>query len=96
MPELCERCVHKLICEWCAQHTDFTMPQDDGRCDLRNTDFDDLEEAVSVSIKEAKECWEDAREDTYDPTKAAFWKGRMSALKDVFAVMAHMGHTGGE
>lgn len=87
----CERCVHQLICEWCAENTKFKMPNGDNKCQMYNTDFDDVEEAVSVAFRDAKRRWDDAREDTYDRTKAAFEKGRWSAFKDILELMSTKG-----
>lgn len=87
----CKRCVHYPICEWCAENTDFRLPKENGICQMRNTDFDDVEEAVANAIVVAKERWVESREDTYDLTKAAFDKGRWSAFKDVFELMATKG-----
>lgn len=56
-----------------------------------NTDFDDVEEVVSLAFRRAKELWNDAREDTDDTTKAAFFKGRWSAFKDVLELMSTKG-----
>ena len=92
----CERCVHRPICEFCAENTDFKFPTDWRECKMCNTDFDDLEEAVSMSCMQAKQAWDEARDDEYDKTKAAFFKGRWSALKDVFDLMSTMGGSGDE
>ena len=88
---LCDRCVHYPICEWSANNTVFKFPEADGECTMRNTDFDDVEEAVSIAFGTAKSNWDEAREDTYDPTKAAFFKGRWSAFKDVLELMSTKG-----
>ena len=91
---ICERCVHRPICQWCAENTEFKMPKYDRKCDMLNTDFDDIEEAVSVAFREAKERWNEAREDAYDRTKATFEKGRWSAFKAVLELMSMKGGEG--
>jgi uncharacterized phage-like protein YoqJ len=73
------------------EYTNFRFPDDAKECVMLNTDFDDLEEAVSVAFRMSKERWDEAKEDTYDRTKAAFEKGRWSAFKDVLELMSTKG-----
>lgn len=30
----CERCAHRLICEWCVENSTFRMPENDGKCGM--------------------------------------------------------------
>lgn len=30
----CERCAHRLICEWCVENSTFRMPETDGKCGM--------------------------------------------------------------
>ena len=85
---MCEKCVHRLICERASENTDFKFPKKNDKCDMLNTGLDDVEETVSILLLQAKEYWDEAKEDTYDRTKAAFQKGRWSAFKDVLDILS--------
>ena len=88
----CERCIHKPICEWCADNTSiFKFPARNKDCEMFNNDFDEVEESVSNACVNAKKNWDEAREDE-DKTKGAFAKGRWTAFKDVLELMSHKGH----
>lgn len=87
----CARCTHRLICEWCAENTNFKFPQPSGTCDMCNTDFDDTEEAVTNACAEAKRMMDKTVDDR---VWYMFHKGRWAALKDVLAFMAERGHYG--
>ena len=84
----CKRCVHYPICEWCVENTDFRLPKENGICQMCNTDFDDLEEAVSNAQFDAKQMMNASGD---DKMHYMFFKGRWSALKDVAELMATKG-----
>ena len=38
----CEKCVHKMICDWCAENTSlFNFPSRSQECEAFNNDFDE-------------------------------------------------------
>ena len=87
----CEKCVHKMICAWCAENTSlFNFPSRSQECEAFNNDFDEVEEAVANACANAKRIWEEVREDD-DREKGAFCKGRWSAFKDVLEIMSYKG-----
>lgn len=85
----CKRCVHLPICKWCADNTSvFHFPAKNAECEMCNTDFDDMEEAVHNAQFEAKKLMDQSHDDAL---KFSFAKGRWSAFKDVAALMAERG-----
>lgn len=59
----CERCAHRLICEWCVENSTFRMPETDGKCGMYLPD-EEQREAMRVT-------WEDLK--TYKKMKRRAW-----------------------
>jgi hypothetical protein len=69
------------------ENTDFRLPKENGICQMRNTDFDDLEEAVANAQFDSKQ-----QMNSYDDKlHYMFFKGRFSAFKDIAEIMAAKG-----
>lgn len=63
MAHECERCAHRLICEWCVENSTFRMPETDGKCGMYLPD-EEKREAMRVTGEDIK---------TYKKMKRRAW-----------------------
>ena len=78
----CTRCAHLPICQWCADNTSlFEFPKKGGTCEMCNTDFDDVEEAVSQAQLQARAMMN--KYGCEDKERYEYFRGRYDALTGV-------------